>query len=803
MVWFALAFAAGVLLARQGPDIPWLAGGLALAGAGVLLLAALRRRRVLRLPDGHPASPVHPCSGWMARIGVEPALLACGLLFAAVGVWRQAAEMRFRRAALAQLPRLCEAVVRLDEPPEEGLAADGPGLWRRATGRVEAIDGRAVKPIPVRLAGWGRMDVERGDRLRGRLMREPCRLPAHPGAFDFDRYLETRGLVASVRFVRAPDTEGDAYTWERVPGADPRRVLDRMRARAVRAVLAAVPGETGAFLAAATFGYRLALDPDLREDFQRVGIGHVLAISGLHVGLVVALAWWVLSWFVHDRRRLAAACILFCLVYLLLSGVRVPAVRASTMITIYLAGLVLMRRSDLANSLGAAALLLFVWTPPTLLDLSFQLSFVAVLYISRLGADISRVLIGAGTGGEAQRQAGSGRNPRTAGLRQRLREYGCSLVALSLAAWLGVTPLVAATFHLISPMGLLANIVVLPLMSLVLAGSMLLQVAAWLPPSLGEPLALLAGSPAAFLLRFAESVSDLPLGAIPVAPPPAWLMLVYYAAFGLLFLRGLGGSEARVRALRIAASLFALASGLAMAVSMGPGGPPRQSRLTLLPGERSDTVLVESASGAVAVLGRLSRGGSDIASLLCVYRRRAVDAILAMSGRAGPVNTRGLESFAAVGVVQSVPLRESGEPAGDSAGPRTWQALPGAEGIEYACSRDRDGNLVWWAVRCDGLAVALSESCWPEQITYRVQRSMPGAAAPLLCLRVRGRVSLADLADGLPARWVFSGQRYAGELPPGCYPRGQYGVVELTRDAHGALTVRAYDGQAWQTLEPR
>ncbi len=837
MVWFAVCFAVGALLGRALPAAAALGGPL--AGAAVLLLAAgllgSRRRAAAPLPLQPTHSPLVPVPGWIARFGSDRVLLAIGLFCLGLGLWRQGTATRLAREARASLPVRFQATVVVDDPPEEGLATDEPGGWRHASGRVLLVDGRRVEPVPVRLAGWGRPDVERGDQLRGRLWREPLRVPAFPGTFDYAHYLETRGLVAAVRFCKQGDGTQPAYTITRARMPSLRRCLDRVRKRAVRGILGAVPGRAGQFLAAATFGYRVDLDRDMRQSFQRVGIGHVLAISGLHVGLIASLLWGLLSLLTGDRRKLALACIPLLLAYLALSGMRTPAIRATVMITIYMLGFVLVRRSHFLNSLGAAALLLLFATPASVVNLGFQLSFVAVIFISQLGGLLDRALGGAGLWGPEDNAAGE--HSWWAERNRRLRLWARGLVLVSVAAWVGVTPLIATAFHRVNPIGLVSNLVALPLMTVVLAGGMALPLVSLLPSALSQAVAPVTVAPAEGLIAFADTMRNLPLGSIPVAPPAGWAMLAYYGMFLLLFLSRAEALRGRARQLAWVSLGGILAAAGFMIVSMSPGAPPRRTRLTLLPASSSEIVIVETASGEVAAIGRISRKGRDLAEFLHVRRRGMLHAVVGLRGERHH-GWKGLTENVRTGVIACMPLSRTPSPSDDpppaddpwasapaapgstgifaapanaSATPHPalgahsgWQPIPEVAGVEVALSYDQEGKLTWWAVRADGLTAGVGEWCWPEQLAYRVGKRFAGTESLLASLRIRGRDEERALAEQMPARWAFLAHRTKeDDRRPGQHARAAYGALELSTDRWGRPVARGYDGEEWRNVPGR
>ncbi len=769
---FACAYAGGIALGSYTES--GIAGPLmAIAFAGFVFAFAWRRRG---LPDA-AAAPLAVSPMPHARIGAEPLVLLLAALLAATGWWSYRARRRHLRQAAAILParETFDVTIRVKQPPERVLAGDADGFWR-CTGAVVRIGGGDCPPVPVLVYGRGTRAMRRGDRLRGEARRLPATRAAFRGGFSYREYLDERQLAARVRLAE--------YTVEAQPSRSPLRWSDRLRAGAVRNTLRLLPGEGGAFLAAAMFGYRRDLEPEQRAEFRRAGIAHVMAISGLHVGLVVGLSWWLLSWFVWRRRHLAAVCIGICLAYLALSGCRTAALRAAIMATVYLGGFVLARRSDIVNSLGAAALILLAINPFSLFGLGFRLSFVAVLFISRIAAEGERLL-------PTIRHPSTSAATRWSTWWRRVAAGGVGLGMISAAGWLGVMPLTALAYQEVAPLGLITNILALPLMSLVLAGGIALQLGAFLPQTLALPVAWVAVSPTRVMLHLASWGAVLPGGGMAVYPPPAWLVGSYYVAFGLLFLRPALKAPLQRRRLTRAMTLLLVLIGLAMFYAMRASSPPRAS-ITLLPARGEEIAILENDAGRIAVIGPLERGGADVAKYLRRHDRDRVDCVIQTRG---DTELRRLRDAVQVDRIVSM----DPERAPEETDAYRWRDLPGVDGASWYLSRDSDGRVVWLAFRCAGMSCLVTRWCWRGQFEYRMEKSGNGADAPLALLRIRKAGDERAAAKTLSAPWVFLGHAVPETGNVRGYERDRYGALRLTR-INGLTRLRAYDGEDWLAL---
>ena len=302
-------------------------------------------------------------------------------------------------------------------------------------------------------------DWRYGDRLRVTLKLRVPRNFHTPGSFDHVGYLARRGIYVT------------AFLWddegiERIgkSGTRPRHRIERVR-RTIGAFFDAQLAPTpAAVLRALIIGDKSRIDPEVRQDFQSVGAAHVLAISGLHVGTVAFLAYQVWWWLLGRSRYLLiawsvpkSAAILtvpVVLVYAVLAGGSVSTWRAVTMACVFLGAILFDQKEEGMRSLALAALIICSLWPGAVFDASFQLSFAAVLAIL-LGLHRFR----------------AGREPVVEtetwwqqGWARRLVRPLSLFCVVSLSAMAGSLPLVAVHFHIVSFVGLLANLLVVPLL---------------------------------------------------------------------------------------------------------------------------------------------------------------------------------------------------------------------------------------------------------------------------------------------------------------------------------------------------
>lgn len=828
LLWVGCCFCGGVALTHYG----YFAATLLIAGAGLLLLlhaAWCARRRPL------PEAGLFSEPGWLIRAGALQVLFAVGALLVGVGGWlhRERANeiMDGAQVLAAQMQRRSYADwrMRLLQPPETALAHEEEGFWK-APAEVLLLDGRVPEHrTAVLVYGSSERDLRRGDILQGRILIYAPRPPAWPGAFSYPAYLAGLGLSGRVKLLAKSVTESFADPADAVLAGKERRekqdgaftlwrpasygvlsALDDLRAAGIRQTLRLLPGQSGAFVAAALYGYRDDLDQETNECFRYVGIGHILAISGMNVGMVVGLVWSVLALLTHDRRKMAAVCLLVCLAYLIISGGQITAVRAGVIAIIYLGGFFFSRRGDFMNSLGAAALLLIGYNTFTLFSLSFQLSFAAVIAISCLDREYKRILPAwfpettALKGCEAQK-VDKPEEEMQAGFRAWMRQ-GCTwlvrsawlLTLMSLTAFAGVWGLMAWAFTQVSFSGLLINIVVIPLMTFSLAGGMLLPLADCLPAGVEAAVAWVLGLPTDAMLAIAKAGMWLPGGGVPVYQPPLWLLLGHYLLAGLFLARGVLPSGRGWRWLRGGAWSMLAASILGLGLyCLGPESKPERS-VAILPGSQDCAVLFDG-EGGVRVVGELQRSGMDLPGYLRYRRVGHIDRIDILSLND---TIKAEEAQSPAGILSP---RVIGQLSVNRILRLNWPMLAPLQAEEKNGRRDvpvsaikifpEDGVALWraksgtaWMLEAWGGRWFFTGWLWPEQCIAAYWKLTANGAPAVQFLRVRGRKPIPPPGKALCfGRGAVEGGQ-SGE---------SFGVVEFTPVKNWHWMARGWSGEAW------
>ena len=297
-----------------------------------------------------------------------------------------------------------------------------------------------------------------------------------------------------------------------------------------RRLAAGLPDDESArLLAAMALGWKTPLTGDVDDAFMQSGTLHVFAISGLHIALVAGLLVGLLS-LIRMPRSVAGLIAIPCVwAYIAATGWQASAIRSGIMTSVIALGWTLTRPSDLLNSLAGAALLILLVDPGQLFQAGFLLSFVAVAGLAVLVPGIQvwllRILLPA-----SDPMLPESLQPRWRRWMEGPTRALCLSLATGLAAGVATLPLVWQFFHVVSPVGVLANLLVVPLSSLALAAEFGSLTCGSLWPWLGEVFNASAWLWMKLMVECSRIAAGLPGGHYWVAAPPWHWWALWYAA---------------------------------------------------------------------------------------------------------------------------------------------------------------------------------------------------------------------------------------------------------------------------------
>ncbi|KAF0145841.1 MAG: competence protein ComEC [Nitrospirae bacterium] len=322
-------------------------------------------------------------------------------------------------------------------------------------------------------------------------------------------------------------------------------VLENARAGLNRHITKNFDADPGALISSITTGQRVYMSEELRYAFNATGLAHILSISGTHFGLFSVLLFGLFRFFIKylpyrvlqrvtvyiaPSQAAAVMSLPFMVAYLGLSGWQIPAVRSFIMVSLFLAGLLIGRKGFWLNSLLFAAFVIVLWSPDAMFSLSFQLSFLAVLFIGfSVGYMEDKESAEAGKSGSTE-----DKNFFSRVITSTLHIFRTSIL-LSLAASLGTAPLVAYYFHYFSVISPLSNLIVTPLIGFILLPLSLLSSFVFMATGYYPfiPLIKIVAGLSIYLVKFMSAVpfSDIKIPAFPVS-----LALFFYAGVAVYFI---------------------------------------------------------------------------------------------------------------------------------------------------------------------------------------------------------------------------------------------------------------------------
>jgi len=363
--------------------------------------------------------------------------------------------------------------------------------------RVTEVPSELALPRRLRLTWYDPgIEIHAGRSYELSVRLKPPRGLVNPGGFDFERwlFLEGYGATGYVRHGDAASRETDsiARAWLEQRATIAARIRETVGAPDARALLTAL-----------ALGERFAFTDEHWATFRRTGTSHLVAISGLHVGIVSALLFFVSRWLwlrgptllaVFDLEAAAVISFAGAIIYAALAGFSIPTQRALIMLAVALLALTSRRVTTMAAGLSAAVLFVLLWEPLAPLSASFWLSFAAVALLWQLGNVRAR--------GE--------------GVAVRAWRALCNVGRIQWGISIGLVPIVVVIFGELSLVSPFVNFFAIPLFSLVLVPLTLLATAMLTVDPVGIMLLGVAAALAEWIYAVLAVLAERPWAALPI-----------------------------------------------------------------------------------------------------------------------------------------------------------------------------------------------------------------------------------------------------------------------------------------------
>lgn len=453
-------------------------------------------------------------------LAVEPDLsaLVSGACVLSLLVWLARDRARLKLILAAALTVICGMTAAKLETGRGAAVTLGSAVTTTLTGRVvmaERLAGGRMRLIVETATSQGprlrylpetirittrapaRMPLA-GDGVRARVRLMPPPGPVRPGGYDFSFESHFDGIGAIGFVFGTPEfTSQDGW-----PGLQAR--LERMRHALAERIRWRIPGQNGEIAAALVTGYKGSISESNTEALRTSGLAHILAISGLHMALVAGTVAGglraVMAAFPgfaarHPVRKHAALAALLAVTgYLLISGGAVATRRSHVMLAVMLLALHADRMALTMRNIAIAALVILAWNPHEIIGPGFQMSFAATAaLVAAYGAVQQRRL---------SRQAGRLQGPAGWPLRVVAALLFTSLIAGAATGLYG-----AFHFQRYAPLGPVANLLAMPVVSLVVMPSALIAHLMMIF-DLDGPFFRLMGEGIGIVLHIARAVSE-------------------------------------------------------------------------------------------------------------------------------------------------------------------------------------------------------------------------------------------------------------------------------------------------------
>ncbi|PKB81271.1 MAG: DNA internalization-related competence protein ComEC/Rec2 [SAR202 cluster bacterium MP-SInd-SRR3963457-G1] len=337
------------------------------------------------------------------------------------------------------------------------------------------------------------------------------RRPEPFGGFDYPAYLAAQG-IAGIMSADSAEVAGESGGWRKWPYS--------LRGRLSESIEDTIPYPQSALGQALLLGLRGDLPPEMVQDFRGTGTPHLLAISGLHVGVLVVMFLAASAWLFGRRGFYFLAVPLIAVwAYALVSGMPPSVVRAAVMGSVYLVAVGIGRPGSILPALALSAGLMTVISPEIVQRVSFQLSFAAMAGIALTQPFIPRW---------SPESTAPGRS-WWAPLALPMVRAPLMMLIISWSAMLATWPLLAFNFREVALPGIIVTVLALPAMPFIMAGTLAAAAVGLVSTTLGQFIGWMVWAPTSYLI---ELVKIAPKWTLQTDWAGNWLVAVWYLALG-------------------------------------------------------------------------------------------------------------------------------------------------------------------------------------------------------------------------------------------------------------------------------
>lgn len=370
---------------------------------------------------------------------------------------------------------------------------------------------RADEKVLLYLSDSSGNGLDYGDELLMQARLQPIQNAGNPGAFDYRQYCAFQQCYQTA-YVKPVNWK----SLHRNSGMAWKRWIFNCRESVLQVLRTYVTGgpEALGIAEALLIGYGNDLDKDLVQAYSNTGVVHIIAISGMHLGLIYVMLVWLFARVpgIKQEPWLQAVLILCCLwMFSLMTGASASVLRSAVMFSCIVVGKLLNRHSSIYNSLGASAFLLLCYHPFYVWDVGFQLSYFAIVGIVLFQQKIYRAVY----------------------IRQKWINEIWKLTSVSLAAQVLTFPICLYYFHQFPNLFLLSNLIAVPLSSIVLFAEIGLLLLSFIP-LLGHGLGYCCGALLQLMNGCIRFINQIPCSVWePIPATVVSTLLLYATVIGL------------------------------------------------------------------------------------------------------------------------------------------------------------------------------------------------------------------------------------------------------------------------------
>lgn len=486
-----------ILILRQAPSL-WL-----LAMWGLFFFSIVAFRKHLLFPQDHPHA--HSRKQLIALTLVSLVILSISYMY-----FYQYVQKNNESVITSNLPLLYENGDSILLSGRITSAVVGDGNRIRFDLLVDHIHQQKLpKKEKVRVTRYvlslEEMDsytsIARGDQWQGHVKLSVPDQARNPGAFNYNRFL----FYQNIHYVgNITDQKWIADSDHTMIGKLVYR-LDNQRNGWSKQVERVFSPDIAPIVQAMTIGYRTELDPELVDMYQKLGIIHILAISGLHVGIIIWALYWALTRLPITREKAIAILLLFIPFYIYISGAQVSVVRAGLMAMIVLLCLRFHLWKHSLLGLYAVYVITLLIQPYSIINIGYQLSFLVTFALISGYPSVERLL-------EQWKWP------------ERLKQ----VVAISLLAQLASIPVIIFHFYQLSPFSLFINIILVPIYSILfIPGAFVLTLISYIHVEIVQVGLYLYEILLQSLNKALHWIYSLPYSTIHFGRPPLWWYGLY------------------------------------------------------------------------------------------------------------------------------------------------------------------------------------------------------------------------------------------------------------------------------------